>query len=369
MRVFVVLIFCCINLSMLACSGIPPANYQFPYEDYDYSLENLTLGVAYPPDSKQEHRDLSAYHLDNLGIKHIRMGQHWSYREPRNNVFHWSPLEDRLNFYESHAVSVLMTLETKEFPDWTENLSQTEKLAEFREFIQALLNEFASKIAFIQVGNEWNWEIDSYLNGDNEFYVALQNILYEEVKLLAPENQPVVVLGSIAIGALQLMALDQELLDNIYYDGEPYASPQELEKAYAILPARIERMNYVFAEAKYDWIDLHFYDDYWNWETYLFAVEQTLDLAGKDLAAIPVLVSEFGGPNPKMESQDEITKAERLVSYIQTLDKMDLEIAYFFKVVEDETGDGIMHPASFLIDLDLNPGFNYEVLRRFALNQ
>jgi hypothetical protein len=92
---------------------------------------------------------------------------------------------------------------------------------------------------------------------------------------------------------------------------------------------------------------------------------ELLSQAGKDMADYQVLASEFGGPHPDLEPAGEGYKADRLVSYVQTLDEIGIEIAYYFKLVEEE-GTSIAHPNSFLIDSDLERVPAFDVMKRFG---
>ena len=350
------------------CLGALPKKEEvtFPYEKYDYSVNNLILGIAFPPDADEEQRAFTKEQLDLLNIRHIRMSQSWHLREPENNSFNWKPLEDRLDFYSSSGVTVILTLETKQFPDWAADLSQGDFLERYRRYIRTLLEKYGSDIACIQTGNEWNWEIDRYLGGEDDLYIAMQNILYEEAERLSSENRPRVILGSLSSGALQLLSFHRGYLDNIYFDGVPLADEEELAAARSDLPRFVSRVHRILSEAAYEGVDLHFYDDYWNWKTHLKAFRQTLAEAGRNPDELPLLVTEFGGPHPDMERTDEFAKAERLVSYIRTLDEMDVDTAFFFKLVEVKNSPTVYHPQSYLIDSRLERGLNFEVMRRFG---
>ncbi len=121
----------------------------------------------------------------------------------------------------------------------------------------------------------------------------------------------------------------------------------------------------IVSNVNFEAIDLHFYDEFWNWGIYLVSISQLITETGKDPVAYPVIASEFGGPYPVFESNDAASRAKSLISYVQTLDALGIKDALFFKLVEESTAP-IAHPNSFLLDEDLNKTLRYEVMRRFG---
>ncbi len=327
-KTFPFLVFLCI---LVSCA-IPE---EFPFDAYDYSRNNVTLGLSFVPDSSPDERGFSAGHFRSLNIGQVRMGQSWHLREPINGTFNWQPLRERLDFYESNNIQVLLTLDTKQFPDWTSNMDSSQIQVQFAEYLTALLTNFASQIAYIQLGNEWNWEIDTYLNGDVALFIALNNILYDTVQTLPLGDRPEVVLGSISIGGLRSLAFTQGRIENIWFDGLPLYTQSEIDAGTLQVLSNAARISNVFSNCEFSKLDLHFYDEYWNWPLYKTACLEVLSNAGKTSTNYhSIMVSEFGGPEPRMEGSDPALKAERLVSYIHTLDNMGVVNAYYFKLVE-----------------------------------
>ncbi len=339
----------------------------FPYENYNYSINNINLGLSFVPDSNTEQQNFTATHLSTLNISRVRFAQSWHLREPTNNDFNWAPLASRLDFYDSNNVEVLLTLDIKEFPAWTTALDSTQLTNEFNQYVNALLTNFGSRIAYIQLGNEWNWEIDTYLNGDEDLFIALNNIVYDNVMSLSVTNRPVVVLGSISIGGLQALAFNQSRITNIYFGQTPLYTQLEIDASAASVQTTAIRVQEIMSNCSFEMLDLHFYDEYWNWPIYQAACLQVLSNVNKTSSNYQVtIVSEFGGPHPDLEGYDYSLKAERLISYVQTLDTMSVKNAYYFKLVQ-ESSPMIAHPNSFLIDSGLHKTFSYEVLRLFGM--
>jgi hypothetical protein len=339
----------------------------FPFDAYDYTFNNLTLGMAFPPDADGSQRSFSRARLAELNIKHVRIIQNWSLREPVDDAFNWQPLEDRLQWYAAQGISVLVTLDLEEFPDWTDSLAQAEKTVEFGEFVSSLLALYGDRIDVLQVGNEWNWETDTYLAGDTSFYIALNNAAYNAVQAAPPDHRPVFALGSLSIGGLRSVAFHLGLITNVWFDGTPLYSQDEITAVHPAIEAAYARVINVLSGCSFQAVDLHFYDEYWNWSLYCQAIDTCLENAGKSSSAYEVIASEFGGPQPELEGTSRTLQADRVVSYIHTLDDIGVSRAYFFKLVEGGEAD---HPNSFLIDSSLNTTEAYEVMRRFgAANQ
>lgn len=349
----------------------------FDYEKYNYTTDSLELGIAFPNSTNLEALNSSIAYMQTLGINWTRIGEHWNYREATKDTYTWTPLETRLTQYNNANIKVLLTIETHEWPSWlglddaTSTRDETETLAEFREYIADLLALYADKIERIQVGNEYDWEIDTYFNGKEEAYIAYCNILYEEVQKLPLADRPDVVLGSIAGAGSAALALDQNLISSIHIgEIEVY---QTTIADYLNLPTE-NRMTYrienVLANANFDYLDFHLYDDYEQWPLYLTAYKQALTNTGK--ADMDIIVSEFGGPYPESlysifgGEPAESLLAEKLVSYVHTLDDMDILEAYFFKL--NQTNSGQAHPDSYLVTSNDRKTFSFEVLRRFGEN-
>jgi hypothetical protein len=346
-------------------TGWEPAPFDYTPEAYDYAIDTLELGIAFPPNGNQVQRAFTTQQLAVLSIDRMRIAQRWSLREPERDDFNWAPLESRMDDFSAAGLELFITLEMKGMPDWLAGLGEAERANAFRAYAAALLSRYGGDIAFIQFGNEWNWEIDAYFDGNDDEFVRFANVLYDEVMKLPAHARPTVVLGSVAIGGLRGLAIAQGRLSNVYFDGTPLYTEEELNEAHAAMLKALPRYQRIVDGVRFEAVDLHLYDDFWNWEVYRDSFAALLSEAGKDLADYRILASEFGGPHPDIEPSEEGYKADRLVSYVQTLDDIGIEHAYYFKLVE-EPGSGIAHPNSFLIDrnLELTPAF--EVMKRFG---
>ncbi|MEM0963009.1 MAG: hypothetical protein AAGK21_10810 [Bacteroidota bacterium] len=311
-----------------------------------------TLGIAFPPVADAEQRALTLEALSDLCTRQVRLAQPWGLREPERDRFVWGPLDRRFQSLESAGVEVLLTLELKGLPDWLDSLSQGEQEAEFREYVRALLDRAGPSLTAIQFGNEWTWELDRYVGGDVDAFVTFATVLAEEVARRPVTGRPEVVLGSFSIGGLHGLAFLQGRIDNVYFGDTPLYADQQLEEARANGDAALERYRTIVGSIPYSAIDLHFYDDVWNWPTYREAIDQLLVESGRDPQRIQFVASEFGGPHPTLEPAGEAFAARRIRQYAEVLGQIGIERAYVFKLVE-EPGADIAHPNSFLIDAEL----------------
>jgi len=113
----------------------------------------------------------------------------------------------------------------------------------------------------------------------------------------------------------------------------------------------------ILQQAKYDMIDLHLYDDVQSWEIFVNIFKQMYP-------DTPIIVSEFGGPMINLCSGDfqectmgpvETEKnysdqyhAQRILEYILTLNRSNVDEAYYFRLAE--VNERRMHTKSGLLN-------------------
>jgi hypothetical protein len=351
-------------LLLIACATEP-----FDFDAYDYGLERLVIGAAFPPLQQEADVSFTIAACKELGIGWIRYQESWLNREPEKDGFNWEPMDTRIEMLHRAGIKILLTLGGQEWPAWLNSSpgrNDESTLYQFREYVAALLLRYAGKIERIQFGNEWNWEIDDYMAGDEEAFIAYANIVHEEAYRLSEELRPTIVLGS--LNGLSYLAFDQGLVSRIKIEGrEPY---QERIAAYSAKPDRAlsKRAENILAKARYDMLDIHLYDDYENWPIYLQALRAVEREVGKPES--PVLVSEFGGPYPVSlygffgGKPRQSVLARSLVRYVKTLDSMELEEVYFFALAEG--GPERYHQDSYLFTIKRQKTPAHEVMRRFG---
>jgi len=357
---------------LLAAVSLVSCAAPFPYDDYGYAVTDLELGIAFPGVSSPEALQKTIAALTDFSQSYVRIGEHWSLRETADDVFSWGPLETRLDAFSAAGIKVLLSIESHEWPAWLSSTgahSETATLDQFRYFVRELLRLYGDRIEYIQFGNEWNWEIDTYFAGDENAFIDYTNILGEEVtswRNSVSGSTPVHVLGSFAGG--NQLAYDQGLLSSIVIDGTPVYT--EKVSAYGALPQseRVTvRTRHVLQDAAFEMLDIHLYDNVQDWDKSVSAYQQALADVGK--SSLPLIVSEFGGPwatdlYPEFGKPSPNILADRLVSYVHTLDGLPVSVAFFFKL--NESSEPEYHNDSFLIDRWGSHMPAYGVLTRFG---
>jgi len=299
----------------------------------DVSLHNLTLGLSFPPVSDAESRAFTSVHLEELDVHLIRFAENWAYREPRQGEYRWTALDERMAWVAENDVSLLLTIQSNG-PSWVCDPEQMNERScvyrdagAFERYVSELLRRYPGEIARLQFGNEWASRYG--YAGSAEDFVHFHNILFDCVQALSPETE--VVLGGFASGVLTGWAFCAGGIDSIHVDGGALLTASDRGEACGreeVLDMQA-RIRYVLENANYDWVDLHFYDNVEVWPEIMEAFMEELP------DGIPVLASEFGGPNLVWEQPYSDTfQAERLVEYIRTLNEMGIPEAYYFKLVQ-----------------------------------
>lgn len=328
--------------------------------DSSYDLSHTRLGLSFPPVADDKQRAFTAPVLSELGVENIRIGEDWSLREPEKGEYNWTPLDKRMAWASENNLSIFLTIQSTG-ADWACQSPMNERscvyqdLEAFSVYLTQLLNRYPNQIKWIQFGNEWQSEF--WYAGSAEQYVEAQNILSKIVKSIAPDIQ--VVLGGFTTISLRFMAacsgneieftndegdrFDQSNLPDL-------CASQEFEEV-------LNRIIYVLEHAEYDMIDLHLYDDPEQWGIYLNHL--------KTLSNAPIIVTEFGGPNINLEPKNDEYQAERLEDYIRTLDSLQVQEAFYFKLVEG-TNNPAHKTSGLMKGLSLKRKPSFEVFKAFS---
>ncbi|MFC2061922.1 hypothetical protein ACFLUV_05365 [Elusimicrobiota bacterium] len=324
------------------------------YAEFDrysgHKVSNVNLGLAFPPIRTIEQIEFTEPHLETLNVSYIRFSEHWEFREPTQGAFSWAPLDYRLDFAESKGLKVLLTIESMG-PDWAIKAADPapnsqsavfKNDADFTNYLSQLFHRYKNRINKVHFGNEW--QAKYWYVGTSTDYVNFNNIMYDVVKASSPQTQ--VVLGAFSCGSLRMLAAKEGLIDSFYdIDGNYY--DQDDIQAYLATQDGIdyfERVEYVLANAKFDILDIHLYDDPERWHLYYNYMKGRFP--DKE-----IIVSEFGGPNHNVEVYSDDYYAQRVHDYIKKLDELGINEAYYFKLVESST---TAHIKSGLMNLDLS---------------
>jgi len=74
----------------------------------DTCLNNLILGISFPPVADEAQRTFTKTHLDFLGVNKIRFAEDWALREPFQGDFNWTPFDDRINWAYTNNYEILL---------------------------------------------------------------------------------------------------------------------------------------------------------------------------------------------------------------------------------------------------------------------
>jgi hypothetical protein len=304
-----------------------------------YGDTGIAAGMSFPPFANSKQIEFTVAELDKLSIDRIRIAIDWRNREPERGEFYWAPMDDRMKAAAENEISVFLTIASV-CPDWAKlppgsdgaNRMDEEAL---ETFIEAVLLRY-DNIDKIQFGNEWETgagDGTAYISPASvEKFVLYTNILYDAVQRLSPETQ--VVLG----GLTRTYPMVEYFMKNGAY---PDFSGITLSRGVSMedLEARMDRLQaeyvengiqenieYVFANASYDILDIHLYDDPENWPEYLSVLPDDR----------PILVSEFGGPNSEFEETSAAYQAERMEDYMDAIEQLPIIEAYYFKLVDSK---------------------------------
>lgn len=325
----------------------------------DTCLTNLTLGISFPPVADNSQRTFTKTHLDALGVTKIRFAEDWALREPTQGNFNWTPIDDRINWAYNNNYEIMLTIQSSG-PVWACSSVQNSQSCvfnnndDFKFYIDSLLQRHTGKIAKIQFGNEW--QSDYWYAGDAADFIAANNILYNSVQMYSPSTQ--VVLGGFSTISLRFLSGCNGVVSSFYDDVGIYYDSNYLS-ANCSLPAIQNvknRIDSVLQYSQYDMLDIHLYDDFEQWDEYYFNF--------KDTITKPIIVSEFGGPNINYEPNSFSYQANRLYQYIRKLDYLEIQEAYFFKLVEGTANPA--HLTSGLIsDTSLIAKPSYYIFKTF----
>lgn len=337
--IFSFLIFCLVIIFLIKGNSF---NYENPVVEHSNISCKKTYGLSFPPFSNLEGIDFTLKELKLLDLDRIRISIDWENREPKKGEFYWDPMDYRMRVAEENNISVLLTVHSNG-PNWACSEKRNEKSCvysneqDFKKYITEILARY--KIDKIQFGNEW----ENNYAGTMKEYVKYNNILYEQTKKNSPDTQ--VVLGGIteSYPIIERYCNQNKDLD---FSKIKFSNSYEKEKILSKLDNDlckseiIEKVLYVFDNAKYDMIDIHLYDDAENWETYI-------DILSKNK---PIIVSEFGGPNSEFEKRNQTYQAQRIKKYLEVIEKLPIQEAYYFKLVDSPYS---YHKDSGLYDINL----------------
>lgn len=297
--------------------------------------------------------------MDDLGVGKTRFFENWVLREPAPGEESWKGLDTRINTLYESGKNFIITLKpvgiTNDKVAWycqkdKANINscvfKLEYEDDFEQYIKSIIERYPGKINNIQFSNEWDSEY--HFKGSAQDYVKYANILYDTVKNNSPDI--IVSLGSITKWPLLYVASCQlNLISEFYTKAGELLSSNQIGNwcSSEEIIQKNDRVNYVLANAKYDMLDIHLYDDPENWDYYI----QALDIMNTHNK--PVIATEFGGPEEeelRYDPYDESFQASELQRYLDKLAQLPILEAYYFRMIGGE-GVGIGHPLTGLMKI------------------
>ena len=300
------------------------------------------LGMAFPPVQSTIDREFTINELNALNIRHVRIAENWKRRGMSPEAHRFAPLKRRLVELSSAGIDVLLTVQTDAPHSFCRASNKHgcvfEEKAPFEAYLIALLDAVGDDVTAIQFGNEW----DNQFAGTTEEYLALHSRFSKIIRTKKPELK--IILGGITGRAPYSYLLCERELSAKIPNVDLNTTKQKFcsDEAEKNIEARLA-ISKVLRHADYDSLDIHLYDFPNLW------AEAVKWVAGKSTPEKTIWITEFGGPNPELESQDNFYQAERLRSYMQVASTLEVERVYYFKLTDDRSS---YHSASGLFDMN-----------------
>ncbi|MCD4759288.1 hypothetical protein K8R33_00185 [archaeon] len=336
-----------------------------PQADPEPPITEFALNA---PVSSAEAMTFTLEIFQDLNVNRIRMWENWMYREPEINNENWGPLDERINFFHSENIKIILTLKpvgitSSGDPVWYCNTSMINENScvflpeyeqDFKDYLDNITTRYAGKIDKIQFANEWG--SDYHFIGTAEDYVKYNNWLYDITKQNSPST--IVSLGPITRAVPNYVAICKLSImgsGDVYFENGTLFTPEQIAESCLNPTDRMlqsyQKVKYVFENADYDMVDVHLYDNPEYWDEYLEATNYLLDGAGKSGA--PIIVTEFGGPTQedlRYDATNETFQAEELVRYMNKIIELQISEAYFHTLIQSNQ-IWIAHPLSGLMKI------------------
>lgn len=309
----------------------------------DTCVNQLKLGIAFPPVSDMAERATSQKHLDTLRTQLIRFEVNWQLREPTRGTYNWGPFDQRMQWVQNNNYSLLLTIQSAG-PNWACDANGViDSVNAFQKFVDTLLKRYPNEFYKIQFGNE---VLDTkFWKGTVSQYIQLSDIVYNSVQQYAPQTD--FVLAGFATGQLRRCAacMDTSVFWPFWKNNTDTIKTKAQRNIFCSAGWVVSENNAlltILKTAQYDWVDLHLYDDAENWKYIYKFIKDSVP-------SKPILASEFGGPHMGFEQPySDSFHAARLFKYIKTLDSIGVGEAYYFQLIESM--DGSIHAKSGLLD-------------------
>ena len=296
---------------------------------------SLPIGMSYPTVSYAFlYGSIEA--MNDIGTNLTRIGIDWAAVEDTDDNFDWDFYDNIINNFTINNISVLGTFGPNASA-WacSDNSSYRndhsclwKNVSEYREFLDEFFTRYSGNFSVVQFANEWTLS-DNYV-GDKYNYTESLNELYNSVKNNSPTTE--VSVGGIVRENMGYMLWCEDGSTEPYFGVTTQAARDVICNSQEY-NRRKSLFFYVLDNASYDLVDIHYYDDPEYWGDYNAKLDE--------LVSVPIIVSEFGGPDEDLEPYSESYQFNKTKHYIDALQSMNIRDALFFKLVETST---VNHP-------------------------
>lgn len=297
------------------------------------------IGIAFPPVTNAEQRAFTKSALKSLNIDHVRIADTWARRGLHPELSDFNPLVRRLTDIRAGGLKVMLTIEL-DAPEEACGARNKfacviEESAPFEEYVRTLLRAVGDQLDAIQIANEW----DNRFPGDADAFIQVYGRAAKVIRAERPELT--LVLGGVTGAAPYAHAWCVLGLSPNVPDVETASIKSDFCSKRSQKNRDLTQMvDRVLSEVDYDVADLHLYDAPGLWPAAVAWLETRA--RGRD-----IWTTEFGGPHPEFESQDAEYQAQRLIHYLDEIEKLPVARAYYFKLTDDPSS---YHGTSGLFD-------------------
>lgn len=289
------------------------------------------IGISFPRVTSKRQQEKTIKHLKELSIDKVKIEAHWTFIEQEKGLYSFENLDSRINMFLEHDIEVFLMV-SYYLPDIYSTKEEDEirldYMAEFESFVTALVSRYKDDISKIQFGNEWDNPKNGYQNSADD-YIAISNVFYDIVKDINSDID--VVLGGMTTGYLYYI-LFTEYGMTIDPKNRKIGDIDEIIERFidqmseSIKDGHDRKIMRILSETNYDIADLHLYDNAELFDELIAIFSSMIDS--------PILVSEYGAPNPDYEGYTKRYHRDRIKIILETIDNLGLLEIYHFSLYD-----------------------------------
>ena len=169
-----------------------------------YDRDELSYGVTFSPRLLRgmglNWQEAFIAALDELGVRKFRLMAYWDEIEYKKDIFNFDDLDWQINEADKRGARVILAVGGRfprwpecHFPDWTKDISQSEKQAKILAYIQQAVERYKDKTNIIA----WQIENEPFLPHFGDCPKLDRNFLDQEIKLARSlDRRPIIVTDS-----------------------------------------------------------------------------------------------------------------------------------------------------------------------------